>query len=36
MEDPHGILPAVVEMIANMVKTDGSTPFVAPQTGIDP
>lgn len=36
MEDPHGILPAVVEMIANMVKTDGSTPFIAPQTGIDP
>lgn len=36
MDDPHGIIPLVEEMIENMVKTDGSTPFVAPQTGIDP
>lgn len=36
MEDPHGILPTVAEMIADMVKSDGSTPFTAPQTGIDP
>ena len=36
MEDPHGILPQVEEMIENMVKTDGSTPFVQPQGGIDP
>lgn len=36
MEDPHGILPEVETMIENMVKTDGSTPFVAPQTGVDP
>lgn len=36
MEDPHGILPEVEAMIENMVKTDGSTPFVAPQAGIDP
>lgn len=36
MEDPHGILPEVEAMIENMVKTDGSTPFVAPQAGVDP
>lgn len=36
MDDPHGIIPIVEEMIENMVKTDGSTPFVAPQVGIDP
>ena len=36
MEDPHGILPTVAEMIADMVKADGSTPFTAPQTGVDP
>lgn len=36
MEDPHGILPLVETMIENMVKTDGSTPFVAPQAGVDP
>lgn len=36
MEDPHGILPEVEAMIENMVKTDGSTPFTAPQAGVDP
>ena len=36
MDDPHGIIPLVEEMIEDMVKTDGSTPFVAPQAGIDP
>lgn len=36
MDDPHGIIPLVGEMIRNMVKTDGSTPFTAPQAGIDP
>ncbi len=36
MEDPHGILPTVEEMIADMVKTDGSTPFTMPQAGKDP
>lgn len=35
-EDPHGIIPTVEDMIEGMVKTDGSTPFVAPQTGVDP
>lgn len=36
LEDPHGILPQVKEMIVNMVKTDGSTPFTLPQPGVDP
>lgn len=35
-EDPHGILPTVEGMITDMVKTDGSTPFILPQTGVDP
>lgn len=36
MEDPHGILPTVESMIEGMVRNDGSTPFLAPQQGIDP
>ena len=36
IEDPHGILPIVAGLISNMVKTDGSTPFISPQTGVDP
>lgn len=36
MEDPYSILPKVVEMISLMVKTDGSTPFTLPQSGVDP
>ena len=36
MEDPHGVLPQVEAMIENMVKTDGSTPFILPQAGVDP
>lgn len=35
-EDPHGILPQVQQMIKDFVKTDGSTPFIAPQQGVDP
>ena len=35
-DDPHNILPAVDDLIKDMVKTDGSTPFTAPQSGIDP
>lgn len=35
-DDPHGIIPKVSEMIVDMVKTDGSTPFTQPQIGIDP
>lgn len=36
MEDPHGILPTVEEMIEGMVKSDGTTPFLMPQRGVDP
>lgn len=36
MEDPHGILPAVEEMIEGVVRNDGNTPFIAPQRGVDP
>lgn len=36
MDDPHGILPTVEEMIEGMVKNDGSTPFLMPQKGVDP
>lgn len=36
IEDPHGTVSTVKEMITDMVKTDGSTPFTAPQAGIDP
>lgn len=35
-EDPHGILPIVEQMIIDFVKNDGSTPFIAPQKGVDP
>nr|DAH58398.1 MAG TPA: hypothetical protein [Bacteriophage sp.] len=30
MDDPHGILPTVEEMIEGVVRNDGSTPFLAP------
>lgn len=36
LDDPYGIIPQVEQMIADMVKTDGSTPFTLPQTGVDP
>lgn len=35
-EDPHGIIPQVEEMIQGMAKSDGSTPFTAPQQGVEP
>lgn len=35
-DDPHGILPRVIEMIRDFTKKDGSTPFNAPQAGVDP
>lgn len=35
-DDPHGTLNSVEQMIDGMVKDDGSTPFLAPQTGVDP
>lgn len=36
MDDPHGIIPTVEEMIEGVVRNDGSTPFLAPQKGVDP
>lgn len=36
VEDPHGTLDTVREMIADMAKTDGSTPFTSPQSGVEP
>lgn len=35
-EDPHGILPEVRQMIEGFIRADGSTPFTAPQQGVDP
>ncbi len=36
LEDPHGILPVVRQMIEGFVKNDGTTPFTTPQPGVDP
>ena len=36
MDDPHGIIPVVEQMIKGMLKSDGSTPFTVPQSGVDP
>lgn len=36
VDDPHGILAQVATLIVDMVKTDGSTPFTLPQSGVDP
>lgn len=36
VDDPHGTLNTVKEMISDMAKTDGSTPFTSPQSGVDP
>lgn len=36
VEDPHGTLITVKEMITDMAKTDGSTPFISPQSGVEP
>lgn len=35
-EDPHGILPQIKSELTGAVKQDGSTPFLNPQTGVDP
>lgn len=36
VDDPHGTLSAAKELMDGMVKDDGSTPFTAPQVGVDP
>lgn len=35
-DDPHSILPQVDDKLKGTVKDDGSTPFTAPQAGVDP
>lgn len=35
-EDPHQILPEVSKLITDYVRKDGTTPFTAPQVGVDP
>lgn len=35
-DDPHQIMPKVDSAIENLVRRDGTTPFIAPQTGVDP
>ena len=36
MEDPHNIIPTIESKLEGFVKEDGTTPFLAPQTGVDP
>ena len=36
MDDPHGILSQVEDMISGMVKQDGSVPFTSAQSGQTP
>lgn len=36
VDDPHGTLSAAKELMDGMVKDDGTTPFTAPQVGVDP
>lgn len=35
-DDPHQIMPKVDSLIENLVRKDGTTPFTAPQTGVNP
>jgi hypothetical protein len=35
-EDPHNIIPTIESKLEGFVKEDGTTPFLAPQTGVDP
>lgn len=35
-EDPHGIIPQIENELIGVVRQDGSTPFLNPQTGVDP
>lgn len=35
-DDPHQIMPRVDAIIEDFVRKDGTTPFTAPQTGVDP
>lgn len=35
-DDPHQIIPRVDAIIEDFVRKDGTTPFTAPQTGVNP
>ena len=35
-DDPHNLLPIMEDMLQGKIKDDGSTPFKAPQVGVDP
>lgn len=35
-DDPHQILPKVANLLKDYVRLDGTTPFTAPQSGVDP
>ena len=35
-DDPHQILPKVTNLLKDYLRIDGTTPFIAPQSGIDP
>lgn len=35
-EDPHQILPKVNNLLSDYVRKDGTTPFMAPQSGVTP
>lgn len=35
-DDPHQILPKVNQLLKDYTRKDGTTPFTAPQVGVDP
>ena len=35
-DDPHQILPKVNDLLKDYLRIDGTTPFIAPQSGVDP
>ena len=35
-DDPHQVLPKVANLLKDYVRIDGTTPFTAPQVGVDP
>lgn len=35
-DDPHKIMVKIDHLLQNLIKIDGTTPFTAPQTGVNP
>lgn len=35
-DDPHQILPKVYTLLTDYIRKDGTVPFIAPQSGVDP